>query len=49
MLGWCNSIRVFGRALRLPFVPAESRNAPIEAAIPRAVVATSHLMNCIVS
>jgi hypothetical protein len=44
-LGWCRSIRVFGSAFLLPLAPAASRNAPIEAAIPRAVVTMSGLTN----
>jgi hypothetical protein len=42
-------MRVLGSALLFPFVPAASKNAPAEAAMPRAVVATSALTNCIVS
>ena len=33
----------------LPFAPAASRNAPIDAAIPMQMVETSHLMKFIVS
>ena len=47
--GWCIRMRVFGSAKRLPGVPAVSRNWPIEAAMPMAMVTTSFLMNCIVS
>ena len=36
-------------AMRLPLAPALSRNAPIEAARPTQMVATSHLMYCMVS
>ena len=38
-----------GRALRLPFAPAASKNAPIEAAMPTQMVETSGLMKFIVS
>ena len=34
---------------RLPFVPPESRNAPMLAAMPIQMVDTSHLIYCIVS
>ena len=46
---WCIMIRACGSANRLPGVPAQSRNWPIEAAMPMAMVATSFLMYCIVS
>src|SRR5215204_3160732 len=49
MCGWCRRILVLGSALLLPFAPAASSVADIEAAIPKAVVATSHETNCIVS
>ncbi len=49
MAGWCRSMRVFGSALLLPFVPDASRKAPADAAIPKAVVATSALTKRIVS
>ena len=39
--GWCIMIRLCGSAYRLPLVPAQSRNWPIEAASPMATVATS--------
>ena len=32
--GWCIMIRACGSAYRLPVVPAQSRNCPIEAAMP---------------
>ncbi len=47
--GWCMRIRACGSACRLPGVPADSRNWPIEAANPTAHVATSGLISCIVS
>ena len=39
----------FGSAVRFPSVPDARRSAPIDIAIPTHVVATSGLMNCIVS
>ncbi len=47
--GWCIRIRACGSAYRLPGVPAESRNWPIDAASPRAKVATSGSTSCMVS
>ncbi len=47
--GWCIMIRACGSAERLPGVPADSRNCPIDAAMPIAVVATSHGIRFIVS
>ena len=47
--GWWIRISAFGSAKRLPGVPALSRNWPIEAARPMAMVTTSFLMNCMVS
>ncbi len=47
--GWWIMMREFGSAERLPSAPAESRNAPIEAAIPMQIVATGAFMNWIVS
>ena len=47
--GWWIMISALGSARRLPFVPDESRNAPIDAAMPTQMVDTSHLMNCMVS
>lgn len=38
---WCMRIRACGRARRLPFAPADSRNCPALHASPRASVATS--------
>ncbi len=49
MEAWCSIILVLGSAALLPLAPAVSKNAPAEAAIPRAVVATSALTNCMVS
>ena len=42
-------ISALGRAMRFPFAPDESRNAPIEAAMPMQMVETSGLMYCMVS
>ena len=42
-------IRLWGKATRLPLVPAASRKAPIEAARPTQMVTTSDLMYWIVS
>jgi hypothetical protein len=42
-------MRECGSAKRLPFAPAASSTAPIEAAWPTQIVLTSGLMNCIVS
>src|SRR5690606_35035060 len=47
--GWCMRIWQCGSTYRLPRVPAESRNCPIDAAMPIPNVATSHGMNCMVS
>ena len=41
--GWWIMISALGRALRLPFAPAASKNAPMEAAMPTHTVETSHL------
>eukprot|EP00401_Gymnodinium_catenatum_P058460 CAMPEP_0117539296 /NCGR_PEP_ID=MMETSP0784-20121206/42913_1 /TAXON_ID=39447 /ORGANISM="" /LENGTH=43 /DNA_ID= /DNA_START= /DNA_END= /DNA_ORIENTATION= len=41
--------RAFGRLLRLPFVPAPNKKAPIDAAIPKHTVETSHGTNCMES
>src|SRR5690554_2657245 len=38
---WCMSTRELGRALRLPFVPAESKNCPALYAMPKTSVETS--------
>ena len=38
-----------GSAMRLPFAPQESRNAPMLAAMPTQMVETSHLIYCMVS
>lgn len=40
-------MRELGRDLRFPGLPAPSKNAPIDAAIPKHTVATSHGMNCV--
>ena len=42
-------IRAWGRALRLPLRPAESRNDPIDAAIPMQMVFTGARRCCMVS
>ncbi len=47
--GWCIMIRLCGSAYRLPWVPAQSRNWPIEAASPIATVATSLEIHFMVS
>ena len=47
--GWWIITVELGSAKRLPLVPAASRNAPIEAAMPTHSVETSGLMNCMVS
>ena len=47
--GWCIRIRLWGRAKRLPGVPAHSRNWPIEAASPTQIVLTSQATYCMVS
>jgi hypothetical protein len=47
--GWCNSTLAFGVMYRLPFVPDESRNCPIEAAMPMPTVTMSFGTNFIVS
>lgn len=39
-------IRELGSDLRFPGVPAPNRKAPIDAAMPKQTVATSHGMNC---
>ncbi len=42
--GWWIMISALGSAMRLPrFAPEDSRNAPIDAAIPTQMVDTSHL------
>ena len=47
--GWWIRIREFGSDIRLPFAPPASSSEPIDIAIPTHIVATSGLMNCIVS
>ena len=42
-------MRELGSENRLPFAPAASSTAAIEAAWPMQIVCTSGLMNCIVS
>ena len=48
-IGWWIMIRECCKAERLPFVPAVISTAPMDAAIPVQMVATSHCMYCIVS
>jgi hypothetical protein len=47
--GWWIMIREFGSALRLPFSPAASSTAPMDAAIPMHIVFTGAFMYCMVS
>ena len=47
--GWWMSIRELGSASRLPLAPPVSSSEPIDIAIPKQIVCTSGLMNCIVS
>ena len=47
--GWWIMMRECGSAERLPFAPAASSRAAMLAACPMQIVATSGLMNCIVS
>ena len=47
--GWWMRMREFGSDMRLPFAPPVSSSEPIDIAIPTQIVATSGLMNCIVS
>ena len=47
--GWWITMREFGSENRLPFAPAASSTAAIDAACPMQIVCTSGLMNCIVS
>ena len=47
--GWWIITREWGSAERLPLAPAVSSTAPIEAASPVQMVATSELTSCIVS
>ena len=47
--GWWIITRECGSAERLPAVPAVSSTAPIEAASPVQIVATSQFTSCIVS
>ena len=48
-MGWWIMTRELGSAIRLPFVPAASSQAAIEAACPRQMVAMSQRTYCIVS
>ena len=47
--GWWIRMRELGSENRLPFVPAASSTAAIDAAWPMQYVCTSGRMNCIVS
>ena len=47
--GWWMRMRELGSDIRLPFAPPASSSEPIDIAIPTHIVATSGLMNCIVS
>ena len=47
--GWWIMIRAWGRALRLPLVPAARRNEPIDAAMPMQIVFTGARRCCMVS
>ena len=47
--GWCIMISAWASAPRLPGAPPVSRNWPIDAASPVAMVATSGATACIVS
>ena len=47
--GWWIRIRQLGSEKRLPCAPPVSSSEPIDIAIPKQIVATSGLMNCIVS
>ncbi len=49
MEGWWIMIREFGKLNRLPFVPAASRTAPMDAACPTQIVTMSGRTNAIVS
>ena len=47
--GWWMRMRELGSASRLPLAPPVSSSEPIDIAIPKQIVVTSGLMNCIVS
>ena len=47
--GWWISWREFGSAMRLPGAPPVRSREPMDIAMPTQIVATSGLMNCIVS
>ena len=47
--GWWIITRECGSAERFPLAPAVSKTAPMLAASPVQIVATSELINCIVS
>ena len=46
---WWMRTRAFGRAIRLPGAPPVSSSEPMDMAMPKQMVCTSGLMNCIVS
>jgi len=48
-LGWWIMMRALGSAMRLPFVPASSSTAPMDAAWPMQMVEMAGLTYCIVS
>ena len=48
-LGWWMRIRLLGSAIRLPGAPPASSSEPMLMAIPKQIVCTSGLMNCMVS
>ena len=47
--GWWMRIRELGSDMRLPAAPPVRSRDPIDIAMPQQIVATSGLMNCIVS
>ena len=47
--GWWMRMRLLGSEKRLPFAPPVSSSEPMLIATPQQIVATSGLMNCIVS
>ena len=47
--GWWMRMRLLGSAIRLPGAPPASSSEPMLIAIPKQIVCTSGLMNCIVS
>jgi len=47
--GWWIMMRLFGSEYRMPFVPAQRRIAPMDAAWPIQYVATGQRTNCMTS